>query len=299
MKRKIFLCLAPVVLIFLLIAIGMHFSNEVANKFKGTQTYELAKAVMNQNESKIKKICTSNPEAMYGCDEELNYTVLHFAILYKKFKSAKALLEAGMSPDVQSATSGETPLYLASAGSIDFKFFKLLIDYGANPEIGTKYLENHVFTTGGTPLMKLPTMYVPAKKNNMAKAKYLIEVAGADVNTTDADGNTAAIEALIIKDLEMASYFICDLKADVTKPYYTPKYIVMENNEILIHYPVSILKDMWLYPLDSDEYKIKMKIVEEFERQGVDYSSAPTREDTLKQIKKLYPDTWEEYLKKY
>jgi len=55
----------------------------------------------------------------------------------------------------------------------------------------------------------------------------------------------------------------------------------------------------WVYELDSDRYKIKMDIVSEFANQGVDYWSTKIHKDTISEIKKIYPGTWEEYIKKY
>ena len=66
-----------------------------------------------------------------------------------------------------------------------------------------------------------------------------------------------------------------------------------------MHYPVNLLRNWWIYPLDSEEYKIKMEIVKEFERQGVDYSATPIPDWVLEKIKRQYPDTWEEYIKVY
>jgi hypothetical protein len=42
-----------------------------------------------------------------------------------------------------------------------------------------------------------------------------------------------------------------------------------------------------------------MKIVEEFKRQGVDYWKTKIPDIQLKHIKKKYPDSWLEYIKKY
>jgi hypothetical protein len=61
---------------------------------------------------------------------------------------------------------------------------------------------------------------------------------------------------------------------------------------------VDILRN-WVYDLDSDKYKIKMEIGAEFVRQGVNYWETKIPESTLEHIKKRYPDTWEEYIKKY
>lgn len=242
--------------------------------FKGTEAHELSKAVMFQDVSKIKKICKKNPNLMYIEDKNLHYTLLHFAVKLNKYKSAKTLLEVGMSPDVQSSVTGETPLFLTVKHScIDIKFMKLLAKYGANPELETKAVKNHVFTDGRTPLMQLPTMYVPEQKLNLEKAKFLIESLNANVNAKDIDGRTAAIQALHVKDVKMSYYFIVELKADVTQPYYSPDYVVLKGEEKKQFLPVSILKDWWNYPHDSEEYKLKLEIIKEFERQGVDYNS--------------------------
>ena len=74
---------------------------------------------------------------------------------------------------------------------------------------------------------------------------------------------------------------------------------MMAMGEELIHYPVKHLR-YWVYPLGSEEYKLKMEIVDEFARQGVDYWSTeiPCR-FIIKRIQKLCPDTWEEYIKCY
>jgi predicted P-loop ATPase len=63
-------------------------------------------------------------------------------------------------------------------------------------------------------------------------------------------------------------------------------------------YPVNILRN-WVYDLGSKEHQIKMEIVEEFARQGVNYWETKINKHTLEHIKKRYPDTWEEYIKKY
>lgn len=55
----------------------------------------------------------------------------------------------------------------------------------------------------------------------------------------------------------------------------------------------------WIYPINSPEYKMKMEIVKEFERQGVNYWDTKIPEPTLETIKKIYPDTWKEYIKQY
>ncbi|WP_312648361.1 hypothetical protein [Aminipila sp.] len=61
---------------------------------------------------------------------------------------------------------------------------------------------------------------------------------------------------------------------------------------------MDILRD-WIPDLGSKGYTMKMEIVEEFARQGVNYWDTEIPSERLEQIKNIYPDTWEEYLKKY
>ena len=277
-----------------------YLSRGCTKGFKGTEAYKLSRAVMLQDVSEIKKICKENPKVMYVEDKDIHYTLLHHAVKLNKYKAAKTLLELGMSPDVQSSVWGVTPLFIAAKYSnVGIKFMKLLAEYGADPELSAKAVEHHVFTDGETPLMQLPTMYVPEQKINLEKAKFLVESLKADVNAKDKDGRTAAIQALHVKDIKMAYYFIVELKADVTQPYYSPDYVVLEGDEKKQIMPVSILKDWWIYPLDSEEFKIKLEIIKEFERQGVDYNSVEPASFALDTIKALYPDSWKDYLEKY
>ena len=60
----------------------------------------------------------------------------------EKYNSAEALLKAGANPDIISSYSGTTALYLAAGFSWidnhakkDPKFIKLLLEYGADPNI--------------------------------------------------------------------------------------------------------------------------------------------------------------------
>jgi hypothetical protein len=130
--------------------------------------------------------------------------------------------------------------------------------------------------------------------------------AGADINHKTERGGTAAIKALLrggpnatFEAMEYAYYLIVQKKAKVNEPYFRGKHFALpDQNPNDKFYPVDILRS-WIYYLGSQEHKLKMEIVEEFARQGVDYWSTEIPEFTLEQIKEAYPDTWEEYIKKY
>lgn len=129
------------------------------------------------------------------------------------------------------------------------------------------------------------------------KTKALVE-GGANINARTPTGKTAAIAALswaggqIDAAEEYAHYLIAEKHADVTKPW-----LPMPGPQHRIE-PVTLLRD-WTPDLDSEGYRMKMDIVKEFARQGVDYWKTEIPEDVVKQMKERYPDTWQEYLKKY
>lgn len=316
MKKNICYILIIVFIFFLggcSIIGNIYLSQAAIHNFRGTEGLQLAKAVMTQNVSKIKKVCAKNPSAMYVEDTKYHYTVLHWAVGLKKYHSLKALLEAEMDPNVQSSVGGETPLYLtASEGNVGIEYMQLLLDYGADPDIGNTavILPDLIqsdgraipfrsrFTAGKTPLMELPTMYIPHQKTNLEKAKLLIEGGHADINKKDENDSTASVMALHARDVDMAYYLIVELKANVKDHYYYEEAIRGRGNEKEPKYPVDLLRG-WIYPLDSEKYKKKMEIVEEFARQGIDYWSTPIHPLDLEKIKIIYPDDWEEYIKVY
>ncbi|WP_243186991.1 ankyrin repeat domain-containing protein [Clostridium muellerianum] len=214
----------------------------------------------------------------------------------EKYKSAEALLKCGANPDI-STKEGETPLFLAASYSWidnndkkDPKYVKLLLHYAANPN--KNYVNNNPndIDSGTSPLMN-------SIGCGIEKTKALVE-AGADINYKTKHGDTAAEDALLAHETpEYAYYLIAQKKAKVADPYYRRQNFGNEDpNEKL--FLVNILKD-WVFDLNSKEYKIKMEIVDEFVRQGVNYKDAKIDDRTLGKIKKLHPNDWEEYIKKY
>lgn len=267
--------------------------------YKNTPAWKLAKAVNRQDTKKIAQIVEENPEVLNFQDPLYGATLLYWAVGMEKYKSAKALLEAGADPNIITHEMG-TALYRAAGYSFvdtqakkDPMYVRLLLKYGADPNIG--YVNNYNNTDVKTPLME-------SIGCGIEKTKALVE-AGADINYRTEKGMTAAIWAIWVAGgartnietelevMEYAHYLIIEKKADVTKPYLGR----VTGEEVA---PVSFLRD-WFMKLDDKGYQRKMEIVEEFARQGADYWSTEITKHQLNQIQKLYPDTWEEYIKRY
>lgn len=279
-------------------------SNNIKTAYKNTPCEELAIAVQSQNVRKIKQIIKEKPESVHCTDPKYANSLLMWAVSYRLYKSSEALLQYGADPNIKDLC-GKTALHCASRfsstsynGAIDksSKFIDVLVKYGAdvNAVASDCHISHPEF--GITPLMKSVT-------SGFAKVEALVN-AGADINLKTSSGKTAAHIALSMslgfpEAFKSAYYLIVDKNADITAPSYSDSTLYAnDKNAIFVHYPVVKLRDL-LFPLDSEEYKMKLEIIEEFRRQGVDYYQVPIPESRLKQIKHIYPNDWEEYVKKY
>jgi len=269
--------------------------------FRNTEAWELAKAVDKEDTGKITRVAARNPAALDLLDPIHGMTLLFWAIGMEKYDSAEALLKAGADPDIISTYEGGTALYRAAGFSFvsankDSKFVELLLAYGADPNIGfVGNIRNNTPEIGTTPLMQSIGV-------GIEKTKALVN-AGADINFKTESGRTAAIKALMsagagaVNEMKLyAHYLIADKKACITNSYFSIFNFLGDNPSEF--YPVNLLRS-WMPELDSEWYLIKMEIVEEFARQGVDYWETEISRRDLERIQRRYPDTWEEYIKWY
>ena len=272
--------------------------------YKNTPAWELAKAVDNNNAWKIKSILKNEPELVDYKDPKYGATLLIWAVGTERYKAAKALLECGADPDIICTYTGGTALYTASGYSWvdnyakkDAKYVKLLLEYGADPNIGfAGSKNNNIDEIGTTPLMN-------SIGCGIEKTKALVE-GGADIDYQLPESKkTAAIVAINYvwsntMDSEMiyAYYLIVEKKADISQEHYYGKNI---KGETTVHSPVANLRRWTPDDLESEGYQMKMAIVEEFGKNGYDYWATEIPRDIIEQYQKVLPDSWEEYLEKY
>ena len=270
--------------------------------YRDTPIWGLAQAVNRQDTRRIAQIAEEMPELLDYQDPLYGTTLLFWAVGMEKYESTRALLEAGADPDIISIYEGGTALYRAAKFSFidnDFKkdarFVRLLLEYGADPNLGfVGNARNNITEIGTTPLMA-------SIGCGIDKTRALIEY-GADINFQTESGQTAAMIALrhggsaasMLGRLEYAHYLIVVHQADITRPRIAQPL----HGEAFYSYPVASLRD-WIFPLDSDRHLLKMEIVREFARQGVDYWATEIHRHQLEQIQRRYPDTWEEYIELY
>ena len=281
--------------------------------YKDTPVWKLALAVKNQDTRGIERIIKKEPDLLNYQEPKYGVTLLLWAVGIERYKSAETLLKCGADPDIASTDNttwgGNTPLLVAArfswvdrSAKKDPKYVKLLLRYEADPNKTYTGFNiprtNSVTEIGASPLMQ-------SIGCGIEKTKALVE-AGADINYKTKSGRTAAIGALLnggpnatLEAMQYAYYLIVEKKARVNELYYRSENTTMPgDNPNDKFYPVDILRN-WVYDLDSDRHKVKMEIVAEFRRQGVNYWDTKINKFTLEHIKKRYPDTWEEYIKKY
>lgn len=265
--------------------------------YYNTPVWELANAVKKNDAKKIKKILHQNQDIVNFKDSKYETTLLVWAVGMEKYDAAEALLECGADPNIISKYVGGTALYLASGFSWvdtsakkDAKYVKLLLKYCADTNIGFIGNDHNNSTEIGT------TPLINSIGCGIEKTKALVE-GGADVNfQLNISKRTAAIKALSIvttttleAQMEYAYYLIVEKKACVNENYYN------SNGE---KKPIDLLRN-WIPTFDSNGYKMKMEIVDEFKNQGVDYWSTQIPKEIYTIFQKKYPEKWQEMINKY
>lgn len=270
-------------------------SIESLDGFKGTPAWKFAERIQSGDLNGVKNEILADSSGLNAREKQNGMTLLMWSVKSSEYEIAQILLEGDANPDLKS-NSGKTALFYATEspwGDVNNdpnpKFVELLLKYGADP--------NLVYTGDGTLIHYGTSPLIHASSRSLEKVKALVQ-GGAELNYQTNRNWTAANQALLNTKVSIAYYLIADKHAVITEPYY---YHKLDSDSLDLsdpRYPVSLLKK-WVFELGSEEHQKKMEIVEEFNRQGVDYWSVEPDKHTLEHIMKLYPDNWQEYLSKY
>lgn len=271
--------------------------------FEKTIAWDLIQSVDENDVSKIQNILNGNPKLVNFQDPIFGTTPLMWAIGAEKYQSAEALLDNGADPNIVSKI-GTTALFEAisfswndTQANEDPKFVKLLLNYKADPNIN--YCSSKIYgQTDPIECGTSPLMYSVSR--GFEKVKLLVN-AGSTINYKTKSGNTAAYEALLMKDVNTAHFLVVEKKANITEPVYS--YSLNDADTIDIskpHYPVDLLLD-WTFEINSSDYQKKKEIIAAFKKQGIDYESRKANISNLivRRIKKMYPTDWGKYISEY
>lgn len=269
--------------------------------FKGTPAWDLARALDRKNIKEASQIVKKDRSIINYQDPKFGITLLIRSVLTENEKAVDFLLNNKAEVNIVAKIGGTALFYAVPYfwndvySNEDGKYVKKLLLAGADPNIPfcSPKLEgvSSPIECGTSPLMH-------ATQRGMDKVRLLVEH-GANINYKTELGHTAAIQALINNEVDVAHYLIVEKKARINEPYY---YYIFGSDSIIDinhpHYPVSLLED-WLYEIGSPEHQQKMAIVEEFLKQGQDYWKIEKHPKTVERIKILYPDKWKYYLDNY
>lgn len=260
--------------------------------YQSTPAWALAKAVEAGDIEKIKEEVLQKKVSVDHQESRFGQTLMMLAIFNSEYDSVKTLLELGANPNQHDKFKGKTPVIVA-AGNADPKYLKLLLAYKGDPNSienvfsGPKKRINSGRNSALTKAV-LPSVMV---KKNLENVKLLVE-AGADINYTKKGIiQTALAEALIQDQMDVALYLM-EKGADYTKAI-TPTAI--EGADVTV---LQILRKS-IIDFDSEQYKKKMEVITFLKSRGLDYYKEPIPEGTIEYMKNMYPDNWQEYVKRY
>ncbi len=255
--------------------------------FQSTPAWELAKAVWDENEVKIKGILTQNPQLINYQEPKYGSTLLMLTIKNQQYKPFKILLGQKADISIHDSYDGTSALIEACSstfGNYDIKFAEDLIKNGANVndfEVGDRRVGN---TTRFTPLMA-------ASKAGRLDIVNLLVINHADLNYQNEYNQSALSEAVILQRYKVI-LFLLNKGID----YNLPTTYIQEQNRF--YHLVDELR-FYMPELYSDDYKHKMEIISFLRSKGIEYKDVPIPEYVISKAKKDYPNSWQEYLEKY
>lgn len=293
--------LIPIIFIILIQLFSCSNRDEPADKtkllgndyrlFQSTPAWELAKAVWDEDIDLIKKI-GKEAELLNYQEGKFGKTLLMMSISNQQFNSFKTLIQLGANVNIHNTYDGSSAImYSVNVRNIEddeLKYLKLLLEQGADPndiEVGERKESN---TTRDTPLM------IACGRNKQAinplpLVKKLVE-SGADVNKGDEFGRTPIGESFFQDNFEVLIYLLHE-GANHRVP------IVTDPKGQKFYLEHMLRRE--LPPIDSREYEQKKELVKFLESEGISYSEIPVPQYIIEKAKKLYPQSWKEYLMKY
>lgn len=258
-----------------------HLTGRDVRIFKGSPVWDIALAIRDNDTANVKKLLDGKPKSFLDYREKyFGQSLLNWAVYRDNYNSAKILAELGANPNLKSNYS--TSAIIHAADKDEPTYLKLLLKHGADP---------NAIADIDKP-QDLRTPLIAASFKSLENVKLLIE-AGANPNYIHRTkrGNiggeniqSALIYAFRGDKIAIVKYLLIDVGVDFDYIFNT----TIEGKPITI---LTYLRDM-PFPLESEEYKMKMDVVNYLKSKGMDYWKEP--------IPEVYKENYErDYLEKY
>ena len=186
------------------------------------------------------------------------------------------LLENGADPNIQ-ANDGTTAL-IHAAGLSHAALVRLLLRKGADPNAVAEIKPIDSY-------QPMRTALIVASSNSLEHVKLLVD-SGADIDYTFTQFRmqNALVSAMRARKIDIARYFIIDQKINLDN-------IIHLNHKKDTVDVRTYLRDL-AFELESEEYQIKMEVVNHLLRNRIDYWAAPVPRN-------MYHNFSADYLKRY
>lgn len=255
--------------------------------FRGTSAWKAVKAIMKDDTCALAKELNINPDLRHVTDPYYGYTILSTAILNNKINSVEKLLKFGFDPnyinDSLNLTRESPVIHAVSFTSTSPKILELVLKYGGDPNAYQAFQKYK----GELVPFEMHAITFVAKRHDIESTRLLLEY-GAEVNPPTGCTPVNVACSLSIDNL----LYLLEHGADP----YEKFYYVDDSTE----YRTVADRLRWrVFPLDSKEYQIKLKVIKFLEDKGLNYRETKIPDKVLKRIIDEYPDTWEEYIKVY
>lgn len=227
--------------------------------YKGTDVYELALCVAEDDSAKIEEYIHKHPEIDIDLpDSNFGCSLLMWAIFNGKYKSFEALLNNGANPNFVSERDGSTPLimaasYVANKG-YDDSYLNTLLKAGADAKLVTFNKEDSLYRN---PIFDAITC--------LQYVKPLIEKGNIDVNFK-LDGISIVEEAILLEAVDVAYYLVVEKNADITGNHKSEVYINGVKQDIPAK-PLIEMVENWNFPNGCKEDQMKKSILDCYVKQ--------------------------------
>jgi ankyrin repeat protein len=243
--------------------------------FKNTPVWEVAQAIHRMDTIEVKQLLNGDLRKYINFREnKFGFSLLYWSVYNSYYPAVKVLAELGADPNLKSYDS--TSAFIQSANHHEnTDYLKILLKYGGNV--------NAVADIDAPEHLRTPLI---AAAKSLDNVKLLIK-AGANPNYVYHYGGviqSALVYAFFSDNIDIIKYLIIDV--GVNCKHATGVTI---NGDSL--YVTDNLRTL-PYPLNSEEYKKKMEVVDYLSKQGLDYNKSPIPEHYYK----LYSN---DYLSKY
>lgn len=285
-----------------------HMDRRDIEIFNQTPVWGLVKAIDDNNMEVIKSIIKNDTSLLNYQEPTFGISPLQRAVGIRHYEAAELLLELGANPN-QKSYIGFSPIYEAledgwynNTVETDSSMLNLLFRFGADPNIIYESSNKEVAGEGEISVIEnkiSPLIYAISHSSGSKKIKSLLKH-GADINYRTPLGTTPTVEALRMKNIEIAHLLIVDGHANISQPYYYNKIGLDEIDSLNPKYPIELLLNL-TYNIPSYEYTLKKEIIQVFQNEGWDYDTLKENipKHILERIKKNHPNDIEEYIQKY